>query len=435
MADEHSEYSVYTSFTNNQAIHWPSSNAFQLETIAAPRWPHSAFDTSLATAGSNHTPLNLEYHGYPVEIPFAGIQNDGILTHIPLDDARNSMTTSTPRSNAYATGKDWTKHRPSIKKLYVDEKKTLADVMHIMESRHGFKATKKMYKSRITQWNLSKKNKENEMRAIARKRKLRRDQGKLSSFRVRGRSVDSDEEVRYWRRKGVTVDDVIAQRTMSRTPESVQVSTRIHSPVLTSAEPAISEQLFRSIQDYIAGSFDARTWVTIGPFSRCYSTKTNWPTDGLRISFSCIEACRLFSKDHFQKGGQILLAATAGLKNKLLAEDPYMLFEMCMTMFHMHRWRRDEIATAILRQIYGLSEIVLADEHPLRRIWAWLLSVASSQYEDLIYRCIQIMADQFESCIGSMHISTMNCRLNLAIIMRDLGPTGQDMCCCIYQPE
>ena len=156
-----------------------------------------------------------------------------------------------------------------------------------------------MYKSRITQWNLDKKNKGNEMRAVARKRKLRRDQGKLSIFRVRGRSVDSDEEVRYWHRKGVTVDDVIAQRTLSRTPGAVQVFTPIHSPVSTPAELATPERIFRSIQDYVAGSFEAGTWARTDPRNVCYSTKANRSARLGEYLSGCLEACELFERGHF----------------------------------------------------------------------------------------------------------------------------------------
>jgi hypothetical protein len=141
MADESPEYPVSTSFPKDQAIYWPSSDAFHPETTATPLWPLSAFDTSVATAGSNQTQLNLDNLGFPVNTPSAGIQDDETLTRTHLDDVRNSTATSTARSIVYATGEDWTKHRPSIRKLYVDEKRTLADVMHIMESRHGFKAT------------------------------------------------------------------------------------------------------------------------------------------------------------------------------------------------------------------------------------------------------------------------------------------------------
>lgn len=284
-----------------------------------------------------------------------------------------------------------------------------------------------MYKSRITQWNLDKKNKENEMRAVARKRKLRRDQGKLSIFRVRGRSVDSDEEVRYWHRKGVMVDDVIAQRTMSRTPEAVQVFSRIHSPVSTPPELATPERIFRSIQEYIAGSFEAGTWVTTDPRRQCYSMKANGPTYQKQRLSSCVEACDLFSSNQFQEGGRILLAATAGLNNAVSTEDPRILVELCLTMFHMRQRRRDEIAMAILRQCSALSEVLLAGEHPLRRICAWLSSVDSSQFEDTIYRCMQSIGDQFESCVGSMHQSTLGCRLELCLMMRDKGATCQNM--------
>lgn len=125
MADESSEYPISTSLPNNQAIRWHSSDAFHLETTATPLWPPSAFDTSVATAGSNQTQLNLDDLGFPVDIPFAGIQNDETLTQIPLDDARNSMATSTARSSAYATGEEWTKHRASIRKFYVTKRERL----------------------------------------------------------------------------------------------------------------------------------------------------------------------------------------------------------------------------------------------------------------------------------------------------------------------
>jgi hypothetical protein len=285
-----------------------------------------------------------------------------------------------------------------------------------------------MYKSRITQWNLDKKNKENEMRAVARKRKLRRDQGKPSIFHVRGRSVDSDEEVRYWHRKGVTVDDVIARRTMSRTPEAVQVFTRIHSPVLTPAELATPERIFRSIQDYIAGSFEAGTWAKTYEHSLCYSTKVNGSAPvGLSFLRGCMEACHLFERDHFLDGGRVLLAATAGLKNMVLTEDPDILAKLCTTVIYM-RWRkRDEIAIAILRQFSALSGVLLASEHPLRHICAWLSSVDSSQFEDIIYRCMQSIVDQFESCLGSIHRSTLLYRLMLCEIRRCEGATTKDM--------
>ena len=122
-----------------------------------------------------------------------------------------------------------------------------------------------------------------------------------------------------------------------------------------------------------------------------------------------------------------MLAVNAELKNVVSVEDPGTLADLCMTMSHMRQRRRDEIAMVILRQCSALSEVLLAGEHPLRRICAWLPSVASSQLEDLIYRCMRSIADQFESCVGSMHISTLYYRLLSTEMMRDEWATCQNM--------
>ena len=81
----------------------------------------------------------------------------------------------------------WETHHSTIKRLYLDEKKTLNEVMAIMQKDYGLKATIKMYKSRITKWALAKNSKATKMKAIARNKGLRDDVGKTSSFRTRGR--------------------------------------------------------------------------------------------------------------------------------------------------------------------------------------------------------------------------------------------------------
>lgn len=45
------------------------------------------------------------------------------------------------QSNKWASPNDWERFRPLIKKLYVDEDRTLTDVMAIMLTEHGHNAT------------------------------------------------------------------------------------------------------------------------------------------------------------------------------------------------------------------------------------------------------------------------------------------------------
>ena len=91
-----------------------------------------------------------------------------------------------------------------------------------------------MYKRRISEWGLDKKHKESEMRAIVRKHARRVSDGKSSTFSVRGRTIDYDSVIRYFRRKGVSVEDVVARQSTSPTPEAVICSTPPSSPVCSS---------------------------------------------------------------------------------------------------------------------------------------------------------------------------------------------------------
>src|SRR5947209_8715877 len=67
----------------------------------------------------------------------------------------------------------------------------------------------RMYQRKIAQWELDKKHKAPEMKAILRMARQRDAAGLASLFRVRGRRVDIEEVHRYFRRKGedpATVD-------------------------------------------------------------------------------------------------------------------------------------------------------------------------------------------------------------------------------------
>ena len=49
----------------------------------------------------------------------------------------------------------WEPHRPKIEWLYLDEGKSLGNIMDIMERDHGIKATKKQYLFHVRRWGLN----------------------------------------------------------------------------------------------------------------------------------------------------------------------------------------------------------------------------------------------------------------------------------------
>ncbi|KAL8686547.1 MAG: hypothetical protein Q9224_005415 [Gallowayella concinna] len=108
---------------------------------------------------------------------------------------------------------DWEDHRETIKRLYVTEDRALPEVVKEMKRLHNFVATERMYKRRISDWNLDKNVKDEEMRAIITREVTRSRQGKKSTFYVRGRLVDQKKIERFAQRKRIdriTLDGVSA---------------------------------------------------------------------------------------------------------------------------------------------------------------------------------------------------------------------------------
>ncbi|KAI1335358.1 Clr5 domain-containing protein [Xylariaceae sp. FL0016] len=60
------------------------------------------------------------------------------------------------RSPNWASPEDWDCYQETIRRLYLDEKRPLKDVVVIMETEYGFRATAKMYKTRLAKWKMLK---------------------------------------------------------------------------------------------------------------------------------------------------------------------------------------------------------------------------------------------------------------------------------------
>ncbi|KAG6357967.1 hypothetical protein INS49_013850 [Diaporthe citri] len=113
---------------------------------------------------------------------------------------------------------DWSRHRPTIKRLYINERKTLKEVMDIMARDYNFVASSKMYKVRIKQWGYSKNI-----------RTTTEDVGSLMStvsetrrpvVLATGRVVDSQRLALHLRRKKETVVQTTQPTAQARWPSS-----------------------------------------------------------------------------------------------------------------------------------------------------------------------------------------------------------------------
>lgn len=59
----------------------------------------------------------------------------------PEADLLLGTSAKTPKAGRTPSRYDWSKHRPTIKRLYIDEDKTLKEMLEIMQREHNFIAT------------------------------------------------------------------------------------------------------------------------------------------------------------------------------------------------------------------------------------------------------------------------------------------------------
>lgn len=268
-----------------------------------------------------------------------------------------------------------------------------------------------MYKKNIKQWGVGKKNKEIEMRAIVRKHKQRKDQGKDSIIHIRRQRrnppevVNFTEVVRYWARKKISLDDIIARQTSSPTPEAVEISTPVPSPITTPQVLAIPECIFRCARDYFRSSFESGTWVSTEPSVHCHSIKVGGDTGGSMTELYDFYALISSKED--------LRIAIATLINIFSAEPPATLDVLFSLMISVYSQNTDQLSSVLLRLFSDMAKMQLSSEHPLTRICQWSASVDASDFEPIAIRCMESMADQLQSSVGPMHKSTLFARRNL----------------------
>ena len=285
-----------------------------------------------------------------------------------------------------------------------------------------------MYKTHIKQWGFDKKNKEPDMRAVVRKHKQRADQGKISAIRVRGQIRNFAEIAHYWERKGVSIDDIIARQTASPTPGAVEIFTPIPSPILTPPVLAIPERIFLCTRNYIKGSFESGTWFSIGPNFTCHSIKdddfgalNHW--NELNSACIFVYPYTLDRNKFSYEAGQYMSIVTEKIKTIVPADYPGTLTELFHLIIHRRRvLNKDETTLNILRQFAAIGKGLLGSEHPLSRICAWSEMIYASTFDDCAIKCLELIADQFESSIGPMHRSTLYSRMTH---IRNLNTEGE----------
>ncbi|KAK5661857.1 hypothetical protein OQA88_9961 [Cercophora sp. LCS_1] len=141
-------------------------------------------------------------------------------------------------AGCWVANDEWETHRHAIQELYQVQNRALKDVMRIMEDKHGFRATQRMYKTRIKSWGLDKNFKESEVVELFRLRRERDRVNKPTIYLIRGREVDWERVNTYVRRKGLDIAALIDAAVSSPSSASSSAAAREVTCRTPTPEPA-----------------------------------------------------------------------------------------------------------------------------------------------------------------------------------------------------
>jgi len=254
-----------------------------------------------------------------------------------------------------------------------------------------------MYKNRIAKWGFDKKHKRHEVLVMIRKKAQRAAIGKGSTFHVRGESVDMIDVDRYLRRAGLSIQDAI--NLSAATPPTIRCSTP--DSIIYSPNPPrqyeVCERILESVRNYISGSFDNGTWISISheEFLQIpegdYHMKKFFYT--MNVAQGFLDWCQ------FGKAGIYLNSGFALIKSILIEQTADILINI---FYFITKFQRQfpAIATAMITQFAGMSLIVLKGSHPLKQLFAELRSPDLTSVQQAVEMGASCIADIFELRLG-----------------------------------
>lgn len=141
-----------------------------------------------------------------------------------MDHVRDTASASSPQGPARSrtiTSESWERMKSEITTLYMEQGRSLPEVMQIMRERHGFTASydfqtasylviltaarARRYKIQFQKWNMSKYAKSSVMEYIHRKAQSRLQEGKKTEFRISGEIIDP-ARIERWEKRNANLD-------------------------------------------------------------------------------------------------------------------------------------------------------------------------------------------------------------------------------------
>ncbi|KAI1864349.1 uncharacterized protein JN550_008906 [Neoarthrinium moseri] len=272
----------------------------------------------------------------------------------------------------------WELHRAELKRLYIDEGRTLKDIMSIMESK-GFKArVALLYKTRFKQWDFVKNNSREDVARMLHVKRQRAAVGKPTTFKRNGKVVRIDE---YLKKNGM----IIIPRAGSeppRLPGSVRCITPppISRCLRTPGALVLKELILQSLKN-LTPSFSRLS----RPMDGKHTPKTEIWDSPRYIKM----ACDLFSENRNVQAGSICRSAFTTVHALVSPPRLDTLFNFLVSQLW---WSNRDITLELWRYLAAYMSNVLKVQNEVTELLRELvLHIETQGYEsylDFIAECI-----------------------------------------------
>ncbi|KAK2609745.1 hypothetical protein N8I77_003232 [Diaporthe amygdali] len=291
---------------------------------------------------------------------------------------------------------DWSRHRPTIKRLYIDERKPLKEVMEIMARDHGFMASLKMFKVRIKQWGYSKNI-----------RTTNEDIGTLvdlNSERQRpvvlatGRVVDPKRLAQHLRRK--------RESALQLAPGARSLARWSPSPRPPSIRPPDVFYISEAVLAHTRGYMNGQTIDVESVLGRNVHPESRQITDSMHLLRGLIRGDRMDE-------AVVFLRQVPGQIRALLRHEPPQILNRIFTMIvHLlsvpeQQQQVGRIIKALVNYTAAAStepEMGWAEHHPVRKLLQSLAALNDQDafaLNDLAVRAWRCLLETTDAALGT----------------------------------
>lgn len=229
----------------------------------------------------------------------------------------------------------------------------------------------RMYKSRISRWNIEKKMKARDVVSVLQRSEYHsQDHGRPSIVTVDGRVVHLSRVQQYIERR----------RRQNRTSVKQMWRPDNPRPALTAAARLqIPEEMGRLIQQYIDGSFEVGAWIAGEQRDQLRSSKsTGIVVDSFNLLF---DACALLNRNEVPAGFAKIHESLDIMGRALSEEDPHLLGAAFRVLALCQWYGLMDIYGVLSTHLQRLSLVVLGSSHPATRVLTMLITMAPEDRE------------------------------------------------------